>query len=279
MQEESNQRSPVREAIYEVIFGYESKAGKIFDLVLILMILSSVVAVLLDSVPAVSARYHGLLYTMEWGFTILFTIEYALRLYSARSSKGYALSFYGIVDLLSILPTYLSFLFPGIISLIVIRILRVLRIFRILKLLRYIGEANILLRALLGARRKIFLFLYGVLTLMVIFGSLMFLVEGPENGFTSIPTSIYWAVVTIATVGYGDIVPSTPLGQAIAMVAIIIGYSIIAIPTGIVGSELVNEYKRQQGDAKDFARLCTNCNRSGHDRDAFYCKQCGSSLE
>ena len=267
-----------RDQLYDVIFGFESRAGRLFDLLLIILILSSVLAVLLDSVPGISARWHRELHVLEWAFTILFTVEYGLRLYSARSRGGYALSFYGIVDLLSILPTYLVFLMPGAQALIVIRILRVLRIFRILKLMRYIGEANLLLRALRAASRKIFVFLYGVLTVIVIFGSLMFLVEGPENGFTSIPTSIYWAIVTLTTVGYGDITPHTPLGQAIAALAMITGYAIIAVPTGIIGSELMGEYQRSRGE-KDYKVVCSNCKRSGHDRDAHYCKQCGVPLE
>lgn len=267
-----------KEILYDVIFGYESSAGKYFDLALIILITISVVAVLLDSVASINARYHDLLYTLEWIFTVLFTIEYGLRLYSARSTRGYAFSFYGIVDLCSILPTYLAFLFPGATTLIVVRILRVLRIFRILKLMRYLGEANILLRALGHARHKIFVFVFSVLVLIVIYGSLMFMVEGPENGFTSIPESMYWAIVTITTVGYGDITPHTGVGQAIASLAMLTGYAIIAVPTGIVSSELINEYQRQQKDNSDASIICTNCNRSGHRKDAHYCFQCGSEL-
>ena len=176
-----------------------------------------------------------LLTTLEWFFTIAFTIEYILRIYSSPNPRGYIFSFYGIIDLLSILPTYIAFIFPGSAYLIVIRVLRVLRIFRILKLFRYIGEANILFRAMMQARRKIFVFLFFVSTLIVVFGTLMFLIEGPENGFTSIPRSMYWAIVTVTTVGYGDIYPNTPFGQLIASFAMVCGYAIIAVPTGIVG--------------------------------------------
>ena len=191
--------------IYDVIFGYESRAGKFFDIVLICMIVVSVSAVLLDSVASIHLNYGDFLYSLEWFFTILFTIEYGLRLYSTPNPRAYVSSFYGIVDLFSILPTYIAFLFPSAAYLIVIRILRVLRIFRILKLFRYMGEANLLYSALLQARRKIFVFLLTILILITIFGALMFIIEGPDNGFNNIPRSIYWAIVTITTVGYGDI--------------------------------------------------------------------------
>ena len=268
----------MKQVLYEVIFGYETRAGKLFDLALIILIFASVLAVMLDSVPSVNARYHDHLLVMEWAFTLLFTIEYGLRLYSSPSMKGYAFSFYGLVDLLSILPTYIALLLPGTAFLVVIRILRVLRIFRVLKLSRYVGEANILLRAILMARRKLLVFFYGVLILVVVFGTLMFIVEGPENGFTSIPISMYWAIVTITTVGYGDISPHTWLGQLIASMAMLTGYAIIAVPFGIFSSELMSEFQRQQKPDRDFARLCDNCNLHGHDRDAEYCRKCGVEL-
>lgn len=274
-----DKQSPFQEKVYEVIFGYESRAGKVFDVVLIVAIFASVLAVMLDSVPAINALYHSQLYFLEWMFTLLFTVEYGLRLYSAKSRKGYAFSFFGIIDLISILPTYIAFLWPGGVFLIVIRILRVLRIFRILRLLRYMGEATLLARALLQARRKILVFLYVLLTLMTIVGSLMYLVEGPENGFTSIPRSIYWAIVTITTVGFGDIVPQTPLGQLIAAISMIMGYAIIAVPFGIVGAEIIGEQQRMQKLQQNDLRICNNCNHSGHDKDAKYCKHCGVELE
>jgi len=271
---------PLRELIYEVIFGYETRAGRLFDLALIIFILLSVGIVLLDSVTGIQQRFHFQLYILEWIFTILFSIEYLLRLYSSRAPMQYAISFYGLVDLFSILPTYISYFYPAASYLLVIRILRVLRIFRILKLVRYVGEANTLTRTLLSSRRKILIFLFSVLTLDVIFGALMFLVEGPENGFTSIPVSIYWAIVTITTVGYGDIAPHTDLGRFIASITMITGYSIIAVPSGIISSELINEYQNEhKQQTHDYLIQCHNCGRKGHDRDANFCKQCGSELQ
>lgn len=278
IEQRDRQAGGVKARLNEVIFGYDTRGGQLFDLVLIALIIASVLAVMLDSVESLRARYHAWFYGLEWLFTLLFTAEYFLRLYSARSTRSYASSFFGIVDLLSILPTYLAFLFPGAQSLIVIRVLRVLRVFRILKLIRYMGEANILISAMLAARHKIFIFLFSVLTLMIIFGSVMFVVEGPENGFTSIPISIYWAVVTIATVGYGDIVPQTAVGQTIAVLAIITGYSIIAVPTGIIGSELINENQKRSEAGRDAGRACESCGLKGHDRDARFCKRCGALL-
>jgi voltage-gated potassium channel len=264
--------------IYDIIFGYESRPGKLFDIVLICMILASVVAVMIDSIAVFHASFGELLTALELFFTIAFTIEYILRIYSSPHPKGYIFSFYGIIDLLSILPTYIAFIFPGTAYLIVIRIMRVLRIFRILKLFRYIGEANILFRAMMQARRKIFVFLFCVTTLIVIFGTLMFLVEGPENGFTSIPRSMYWAIVTVTTVGYGDISPNTPFGQLIAAFAMVCGYAIIAVPTGIVGAELMNEFRRQDPIAAASKITCNNCNHSRHDDDAKFCNNCGTEL-
>jgi voltage-gated potassium channel len=272
-------KRPLRAVLNEVIFGYETRAGRLFDVLLIVLILCSVLAVLLDSVAEISARYHTQLYALEWLFTLLFTAEYGLRLYSTDSVRRYSLSFFGLVDLGSILPTYLSLIVPSASFLLVIRVLRVLRIFRILKLLRYLSEANLLMRALAQSRRKIFIFLFGVLTLNIIFGALMFLVEGPANGFTSIPASMYWAIVTITTVGYGDISPQTGFGRVIASLAMVTGYAIIAIPTGIVSSELINEFQLHRRDEdRDYALICKACQRRGHDRDAQHCKQCGAKL-
>jgi voltage-gated potassium channel len=279
MTEAENSRSILQDRIYEVIFGYESRAGKIFDLVLIVAIFASVVAVMLDSVPSINADWHSQLYLLEWVFTLLFTVEYGLRLYSSPSTKGYAGSFYGVIDLCSILPTYIAFLWPGGVYLIVIRILRVLRIFRILRLMRYMGEATLLVSALIQARRKIFVFLYSLLTLIIIFGSLMYLVEGPEHGFSSIPESIYWAIVTITTVGYGDIVPQTVFGQFIAAAAMILGYAIIAVPFGIVGAEIISEQQKRQLPGRNPNRICNNCNGTGHEDDAGFCKYCGVELQ
>lgn len=271
----------LREKLNTVIFGYESKAGKLFDIVLICLILTSVTAVLLDSVDTYHSRYGLFLYRLEWFFTILFTIEYGLRLYSSPNPRRYIFSFYGLIDLCSILPTYIAFLFPAVQYLIVIRIMRVLRIFRILKLFRYMGEANVLYTALVQARRKIFVFLFSVLTLIVIFGALMFTIEGPEHGFNNIPQSIYWAIVTITTVGYGDISPQTPFGQLIASIAMICGYAIIAVPTGIIGAELMQEVQRraQQEPGELGQRRCMSCKATGHDMDANFCKYCGNLIK
>jgi len=261
-----------------VIFGYESRAGRWFDILLILLIIISVMAVLLDSVASVHERYGDQLYRLELLFTVLFTIEYVLRLYSTPDKRRYIFSFYGLVDLLSILPTYIAFFYPSAVYLIVVRIMRVLRVFRILKLLRYMGEANMLYTALLQARRKIFVFLFSVVTLIIIFGALMFIIEGGENGFDNIPQSIYWAIVTITTVGYGDIAPQTPLGQFIAAIAMICGYAIIAVPTGIIGAELMQQVQDRGQKSQPSESECTSCNATGHDLDARHCKYCGNLI-
>ncbi|MEA1947032.1 MAG: ion transporter [Thermodesulfobacteriota bacterium] len=262
-----------RTRLYEIIFEADTPAGKLFDVLLILSIVISVIMVMLDSVSSIRQSYGKLLYMGEWLFTILFTIEYILRLYSVGRPLAYATSFFGLVDLLAILPSYLSIIFPGTHYLLVIRILRVLRIFRVLKLVQYLGEIHILSRALLAGRRKITVFLFAVLTLVVIFGSLMYLIEDPEHGFTSIPRSIYWAIVTMTTVGYGDISPQTDLGQAISAIIMIIGYGIIAVPTGIVTAELTQSYKKGVS-----TQACPQCSAEGHDPDAKHCKYCGSEL-
>jgi voltage-gated potassium channel len=271
-------QSTTQKKINEVIFGYETKAGRWFDILLILLIVISVSAVLLDSVASVHARHSDLLYRLELIFTILFTLEYALRLYSTPDKRRYIFSFYGVIDLLSILPTYIAFFYPSAVYLIVVRIMRVLRVFRILKLLRYMGEANMLYAALLQARRKIFVFLFSVVTLIIIFGALMFIIEGGENGFDSIPQSIYWAIVTITTVGYGDVAPQTPLGQFFAAIAMICGYAIIAVPTGIIGAELMQQVQDQKNTPKTLDSECTSCKAMGHDLDARHCKHCGNLI-
>lgn len=276
---EVQKSSSLKTAIYDVIFGYESKAGRLFDVFLIVLIVASVTAVLLDSVESLHLQYGSIFYRLEWAFTAIFTVEYVLRLYSTPNKRAYALSFYGLIDLFSILPTYIAFLLPSAQYLLIIRIMRVLRIFRILKLFRYIGEANLLYTALLGARRKILVFLFSVLTLIVIFGALMFVIEGPEHGFTSIPQSIYWAIVTITTVGYGDIAPQTALGQFIAGIAMISGYAIIAVPTGIIGAELMNEFQTRTDKKQNNGRKCSSCKADGHDMDARFCKYCGNIIQ
>jgi voltage-gated potassium channel len=227
-----------RLALHEIIFEADTPAGKAFDVVLIVTIMLSVLVVMLDSVKHIEAAYGGLLRAIEWGFTFLFTVEYVLRLLCVTRPLRYATSFFGLVDLLAILPTYLSLVLPGTHYLLVIRTLRVLRVFRVLKLVQYLQEAQRLRRALYASRRKITVFLLTVLTLVIIIGALMYVIEGEENGFTSIPRSIYWTIVTLTTVGYGDIAPQTFLGQTLAVMAMILGYGIIAVPTGIVTVEL-----------------------------------------
>lgn len=262
-----------RERMHEIIFEADTLPGKAFDVVLIWSILLSVLVVMLDSVSTIRSQHGALLYGAEWFFTLLFTLEYLLRLLCIGRPWRYAGSFFGIVDLLAILPTYLSLLVPGTQYLQVVRILRVLRIFRILKFVEYSSEARLLMRALHASKRKIFVFLFTVLTLVVIIGALMYLIEGPANGFTSIPRSMYWTIVTMTTVGYGDISPRTDIGQMFAAGVMILGYSIIAVPTGIVtvsmGQVLAKPLTTQS---------CPQCSAEGHDSDALHCKFCGSRL-
>ncbi|HCG7249300.1 TPA: ion transporter [Vibrio parahaemolyticus] len=263
----------LKNTLYVTIFGTHTKAGRAFDIALIIAIISSLAVLVLDSIPSVRAEWAKELKYLEYTFTGLFTIEYLLRLYCSPKPVAYAKSFYGIVDLLAIIPTYLVLFFPSASFMGVIRALRVMRIFRILKLVRYLQESNILLRSLLMARRKIFIFFTTVAILVTIFGSLIFIVEGPENGFTSIPKSIYWAIVTITTVGYGDLVPQTNLGKALASITMLLGYSILAVPTGIFTAELHQEMQSHKVLVK-----CPNCSQAGHGSDAIYCKHCGSEL-
>jgi len=271
--EELPPRARWQTILHEVIFEADTPAGKAFDVLLIVSILVSVVAVMLDSIDQVRTQHGTLLYEIEWFFTILFSIEYALRLLCVGRPLKYAISFYGVVDLLAIIPTYISLLLPGTQYLLVIRILRILRIFRILKLAHYLGEAKLLIKALQASRRKISVFLLTVLTLVVIFGSLMYVIEGSENGFTSIPRSIYWAIVTMTTVGYGDISPQTFFGQAIASLVMVLGYGIIAVPTGIVTVEMSQTFSH-----KISTQVCPECSAEGHDVDAKHCKFCGAAL-
>jgi len=262
-----------REQVREIIFGHETSAGRAFDVVLIAAILASVVVVMLDSVRAISVEYRTLLATAEWVFTILFTVEYVLRLYSAASRVQYARSFFGVIDLLAILPTYVAIILPASRYFVIVRIFRVLRVFRVLKLATYIGEASTLSRALRASRYKIAVFLLTVMTLVVVIGALMYLIEGPGSGFTSIPRGVYWAVVTLTTVGYGDIAPQSPIGQALAAMVMIIGYGIIAVPTGIVTIELDRAARESR------AARCMECGAGGHDADAAFCRRCGKALD
>jgi voltage-gated potassium channel len=260
-----------RRTLYEIIFEAETPAGKAFDVSLIVAILLSVVVVSLDTVEPVHARWSRLLLGLEWGFTLLFSAEYILRLVTAPRPLGYARSFFGVVDLLAVLPTYFGLLFPPGRYLVVVRALRVLRIFRILKLMEYVGEAAVLGRALRASRYKITVFVFAVLTLVLIIGAMMYLVEGPAHGFTSIPRGAYWGIVTLTTVGYGDIAPQTTLGQALASVVMIMGYGIIAVPTGIVTVEL--------GRAAGAGAVCRECGATDHGQDARFCRRCGARVE
>jgi voltage-gated potassium channel len=265
----------LRARLHEIIFEADTRAGRLFDVALMWSISISVLAVMLDSVRSIRAQHGEFLTAVEWFFTILFTIEYLLRLYSIGRPLKYAKSFFGIIDLLAIAPTYLSILFPGSQYLLVIRILRVLRIFRVLKLVQFISEANVMMKALRASSRKIIVFFFTILTMIVIFGSVMYLVEGEVNGFTSIPRSIYWAIVTMTTVGYGDISPNTALGQAIASIVMILGFSIIAVPTGIVASEM----SRAVDEVIEVStQACPQCSAEGHAYGAKYCKDCGAQL-
>ena len=228
---------------------------------------------MLDSVRAIRLVYGAELYSIEWAFTVLFTVEYGLRLVGIGRPFHYAISFFGVVDLLAILPTYLSLFLPGAQYLLVIRLLRVIRVFRVLKLVQYLNEARMLIRALRASRRKITVFLFAVLTLVVILGSLMYMIEGGANGFTSIPRSIYWAIVTLTTVGYGDISPQTATGQILAAAIMILGYGIIAVPTGIVTAEFAQAFRKGVS-----TQACPQCSAEAHDEDAVYCKYCGARL-
>ncbi len=262
----------LREKLYDIIFEADTPAGKAFDVALLVVILLSIVAVMLESVSSFQVQYGGLLRTLEWIFTVLFTIEYIARVLVVRHPKHYIFSFMGWIDLLAILPTYLSMFVVGSQYLMAVRTVRLLRVFRIFKLSRYIGEADVLKRAMQASRHKIIVFLLAVLSIVIITGTLMYLIEGPASGFTSIPISIYWSIVTLTTVGYGDIAPQTVVGQALASFIMVIGYGIIAVPTGIVTSEL------SKANEPVTTQVCPNCLREGHAPDAVYCKYCSAKL-
>ncbi|THF87807.1 ion transporter [Deinococcus sp. KSM4-11] len=267
------ERAAWRDTLANVIDNSDTRAGRVFDVLLILAIVLSVLAVMLDSVGIYRARFGSVLRTLEWILTVLFTVEYVLRLIAARTVRRYAFSFFGLVDVLSILPAYVALLVPGAQFLLIIRVLRLLRIFRIFKLVRYISEASVLTLALRASLAKITVFLAVVLTMIVVIGTLMYVIEGPQYGFTSIPTSIYWAVVTLTTVGYGDIAPKTPVGKTLASVAMIMGYGIIAVPTGIVTVGLAQAQANRRSD-----RPCPRCGLERHETDARYCRRCGQAL-
>ncbi len=267
-------QSKWRRKLYIIIFESHTPAGKAFDIVLLIFILLSILTVILESVASYRAEYGRVFIALEWFFTLSFTLEYVLRLITTPRPTHYIFSFYGLVDLFSILPTYLSVLIRGSQFLVVIRGLRLLRIFRILKLSRFLGEAETLRRALKGSVAKISVFIGAVFTLVIIIGALMYLIEGPENGFENIPVSIYWGVVTITTVGYGDISPQTPTGQALATILMLLGYGIIAVPTGIVSAELTRAEKRGSNSAIS----CPRCKPEDHPKDSSFCRFCGLQL-
>lgn len=261
-----------KEKLHEVIYEADTPAGKLFDVVLLLAILISILLVMLESIESFDNKYHDFLDTSEWVITFLFTIEYFARIISIKKPSKYIFSFYGIIDFLSTLPKYLSLFFVGSHSLVALRALRLLRIFRILKVSRYVGESNQLIKALNASKAKIGVFLYFVLIVCIILGSVMYFIEGSDNGFTSIPRSIYWSIVTLTTVGYGDIAPQTALGQFIASITVIIGYAIIAIPTGIVSSEMTKKETNLN------TQSCPGCSYGTHKDDAKFCYHCGTKL-
>ncbi len=265
----------IRQKIYIVIYGVNTPAGKLFDLALLFFILLSVIVIMLETVPGFGSRFHNELIILEWIFTILFTLEYFLRIFCTNKPLKYIFSFYGIIDLLSILPMFLSFFFVGSNVLSSVRTLRLLRLFRVLKLFKFIDEATKLKIALLQSRAKITVFLYAVVVIAMTIGTLMYYIEGEENGFTSIPQSIYWTIVTLTTVGYGDVVPQTAIGQFLAMLLMITGYGVIAVPTGIVSVEFAKQDRRVE-DLN--GKVCALCNFEGHKNEAEYCYNCGSKL-
>ncbi len=267
--------NPLKEKIYRIIFKTDTPAGIGFDVLLIIAIILSILFVMLESVEHIDKQYHDFFFIMEVILTVFFTIEYILRVWCVEKRSKYIFSFFGIVDLLAILPTYLSIIFPPTHYLMITRTFRLLRIFRILKLMRFVGEGRLLLNALRASRAKIIVFLMALLNIALIMGTIMYIIEGKENGFTSIPRSIYWAIVTITTVGYGDLSPNTSLGQAVAAFLMILGYAVIAVPTGIVSSEI----SKLEGEIEDLEKvICKSCELDEHDDDALHCKYCGEEL-
>jgi voltage-gated potassium channel len=264
--------------LYHTIFEAETPAGRSFDLILLAAIVLSVAAVLLESDPVLRVDWAGSFEILEWTFTLIFTLEYLLRLLCVARPVRYALSFFGLVDLLSIVPSFLGLLVTGAQVFLVVRVLRLMRIFRVLKLAEYLQESQLLWGALAASRRKISVFLLSMVTLVLIIGSLMYVIEGPDRGFRSIPVGIYWAIVTITTVGYGDVAPVTPLGRFVASAVMLLGYSIIAVPTGIITSEINAASERRRTGPPPTTIVCHACQREGHDGDAQHCKYCGAGL-
>ena len=271
----------LKNKLHTIIYEADTPMGKLFDVVLLILILVSVILVMLESVTSIDTHYHDFLYFGEWVITIFFTIEYILRIITVKKASNYIFSFYGIIDFLSTIPLYLSFILAGSNALLAVRALRLLRVFRILKITRYMGEANKLNKALRDSKPKILVFLFAVLILSIIAGTIMYLVEGEQSGFVSIPISVYWCIVTLTTVGFGDIAPVTPLGQFIAAIIMIMGYGIIAVPTGIVSAEYASK-KTHTVDDPEYIHVntqsCQNCNENNHHDNAEFCHKCGSTL-
>lgn len=270
--------SAFRKSINRIVFSSETRGGKIFDVAVIVCIIISIIVVILDSVPEISIRYHDSFYVLEWIFTIIFSLEYILRIIATKRPLRYIFSFYGIVDLLATIPTYVGLFLSGGSSLLALRALRLFRIFRVFKLSRYTSAGIILRRSLSASRDKIFVFLVAVFSVIIVIGTLMYLVEGEKGGFTSIPRSIYWTIVTITTVGYGDIAPVTGLGRFLASITMLTGYAIIAVPTGIVTAEITKQQRLARDGTIPTGR-CGNCHTGDHDEDAEYCKHCGTRLD
>jgi len=275
-----NSKHNWRNRLHEIIYEADTPAGKLFDVVLLFVIIASIVLVMFESVHSIDRKYHNLLNVLEWIITILFSLEYIARIITVNKPIKYITSFYGIIDLLSTIPKYISLIFAGTHALVALRALRLLRVFRILKLGRYLGASNNLVNALKSSRAKIAVFLFTVVIASIILGTIMYLVEGEKNGFTNIPKSVYWCIVTLTTVGFGDITPSTPLGQFIASLVMILGYGIIAVPTGIVSAEYTSQKKQQQanGDISVNTQSCPNCMTETHRDGAEFCYKCGYKL-
>ena len=274
------QQSPLQIKLYEIIFGTETPAGKWFDISLILIITASVAVIMLDSIAGLHTRYSTMYQQLEWVFTVAFTLEYLIRIWCTPNRRGYMLSIYGIVDLLALLPTYLSLLLPQAAPLLIIRLFRILRIFRVLRLLEFMGEANDLAGALRASYRKLVVFFALMMITATIFGCIIYVLEGPDHGFDNIPKSIYWAIVTITTVGYGDVVPVTAMGKAVSAVGMLIGFATIAfVPATVIGKMYADAAVRADKVRLERSqRNCRNCSRAGHDADAAYCKYCGADM-
>lgn len=277
MAKEEFANNELKDRLHEIIFEADTREGKLFDILLLLFILGSIVVVMLESVKSISENYETVFFVLEWIFTVFFTIEYFVRLYITRKPIKYATSFFGVIDLLSILPAYLSIIFPATHYLVVIRSLRLLRVFRIFKLFHFMKGGVEIMRGLKASRQKITVFLFFILVVVTIMGSVLYIVEGNANsGFTSIPRSIYWAIVTLTTVGYGDIYPSTELGQFLAACIMILGYAVIAVPTGIVTAEFTRAKTEESEEVS--TQVCRHCAKEGHEPDAEFCKYCGEQL-